>query len=86
MQKASSDYWETYAPVAKLSSLRAILAIAAHNDWEIHQFDFHGAFLNGVLDDDEEVYMEQPPDFETADPGRYVLQLRKCIYGLKQSA
>jgi hypothetical protein len=80
------DFFETYAPVAKLGSIRSILAIAARNDWEIDQFDFHGAFLNGVLDHDEVIYMEQPPDFEIADRTRYVLRLRKTIYGLRQSS
>ena len=43
------DYDNTYAPVARLSSLRTILAIAARNDWDIEVFDFHSAFLNGKL-------------------------------------
>ncbi len=52
------DYFVTFAPVAKLVSLRIILAIAARNDWDINVFDFHGAFLNGEFDDEEELYME----------------------------
>ena len=59
------DYYETFAPVAKLPSLRLLLAIAARNDWEIVTFDFNSAYLNSVLD--EEVYLEQPPDHEFAD-------------------
>ncbi len=66
-QAEGVDYFETFAPVAKLASLRTILAIAAQNDWEIKVFDFHGAFLNGEFNDNEEIYMEQPPDPEFVD-------------------
>ena len=58
------DYYETYAPVAHLTSLHLILALAACHDWEIEVFDFHSAFLNGKLDDNEVIYMELPPGFE----------------------
>jgi hypothetical protein len=85
-QVANVDYFETFAPVAKLGSIRSILAIAARNAWPIHQFDFHGAFLNGTLDDDEVIYMEQPPDFEVADKRKYVVRLVKTLYGLRQSS
>ena len=78
------DYYETFAPVAKLASVRTILAIAARNDWEIDVFDFHGAYLNGELNEREDVYMEQPPDYETADRRTFVLKLKKALYGLKQ--
>ena len=56
------DFGQTYAPTARLSSLRFILALAASQDWEIHQIDFKNAYLNGELD--EEIYMKQPPGFE----------------------
>jgi transposase InsO family protein len=76
------DYTETFAPVAKLASLRTILAIAARHDWPIEVFDFNSAFLNGELD--EEIFMQLPPDFEGCDPRRYVARLNKALYGLKQ--
>jgi transposase InsO family protein len=79
------DYFETFAPVARLASIRTILAIAARNDWEIDMFDFHSAYLNGILDDGEDIYMEQPPHYETVDRSRYVVKLRKALYGLKQA-
>ena len=79
------DYYETFAPVAKLASIRTILAIAARNNWEIEMFDFHSAFLNGILDSDEEVFMEQPPSYEESDPQKYCVKLYKSIYGLKQA-
>jgi hypothetical protein len=79
------DYYETYAPVARLSSLRLILAIAARHDWDIDVFDFHSAFLNGKLDDDEVIYMELPPGFDKS--GRDVVaHLRVALYGSKQGA
>ena len=79
------DYYETFAPVAKLASIRTILAIAARNGWQIDMFDFHSAFLNGKLDGDEEVFMEQPPSYEDSDRTKYCLKLYKSIYGLKQA-
>src|ERR1700675_1041395 len=78
------DYYETFAPVAKLASVRTILAIAARNNWEVDVFDFHGAYLNGKLEDGEDIYMEQPPEYETADCDAFVLKLKKALYGLKQ--
>ncbi|KAG9225295.1 hypothetical protein CCMSSC00406_0009851 [Pleurotus cornucopiae] len=80
------DYYETYAPVAKLSSFRLFLAIAARNGWPVESFDFDSAFLNGILSEDEVVYLEQPPDFEYADRKAKVLRLHKALYGLKQGA
>src|SRR6202034_467602 len=79
------DYTETFAPVAKLSSLRTILAIAARNDWPIEVFDFNSAFLNGELDASEEIYMDQPPGFEVPGGKKFVAKLNKAIYGLKQA-
>lgn len=76
------DYYETFAPVAKLSSFRLILAIAARNGWPADSFDFNSAYLNSKLDKD--VYLEQPPDHAIADRRKYVLKLDKALYGLKQ--
>ena len=79
------DYFETFAPVARLAFIQLILAVAARNDWEIRMFDFHSAYLNGVLSDGETIYMEQPPNHEVADRSQYVVKLRKSLYGLKQA-
>ena len=76
------DYFETFAPVAKLVSIQSILAITARNDWNISIFNFHSAYLNGELNKD--IFMEQPPDYEMADHERYVVKLHKTLYGLKQ--
>jgi hypothetical protein len=79
------DYLETYAPVAKLASLRILLAIAAAFDLEIHQMDVVTAFLANILD--EEIYMEQPEGFiDERDDEDMVCKLGKSLYGLKQSA
>ena len=61
------DYSKTFAPVARLASIHFILAIAVQNDWDISMFDFHSAYLNGVLDEGEDIYMEQPPHYEVLD-------------------
>lgn len=80
------DYFDTFAPVARLSSIRAALAIAAVNDYEIHQIDVKGAYLNGVLTENEAIYMRQPPGYpDTKSPPNYVCRLQKTLYGLKQS-
>src|SRR6202522_2899787 len=79
------DYFKTFAPVSSLASVRFILALAARNNWDVLMFDFHSAYLNGILDDGETIYMEQPPHHEEADRSRYIVKLQKSIYGLKQA-
>ncbi|HVX00705.1 MAG TPA: reverse transcriptase domain-containing protein, partial [Candidatus Babeliaceae bacterium] len=83
-QKEGVDYFETFAPVAKLSSIRALLALATHHDLEIHQMDVKCAFLNGVLEED--IYMEQPQGFIEKGKEHLVCKLNKTLYGLKQAS
>jgi transposase InsO family protein len=78
------DYDETFSPVARFESIRLLLALAALEDWEIHQLDVKSAFLNGVLD--EEIYMEQPQGFIIVGQETKVCRLKKAIYGLKQAS
>ena len=78
------DFDETFSPVARFESLRMLLALAALEDWHIHQMDVKSAFLNGVLD--EEIYMEQPQGFITTGAETKVCRLSKAIYGLKQAS
>ena len=79
------DYFETFAPVTRLASICLILAIAARNDWNISMFDFHLAYLNGILDEGKTIYMEQPPHHEIVNRTRHVVKLNKSLYGLKQA-
>jgi hypothetical protein len=72
-----------YSPVAKLSSFQLILAIAACNNWEIETFNFVGAYLNGKLDENKEIYMHSPLGYNS-DPNP-VKHLFKLLYGLKQA-
>ena len=60
-QATRIDYSETFAPVAKFTSNHVILALAAHNNWEIHQVDVKNAYLNVALT--KVIYMRQPPGF-----------------------
>ena len=55
------DYNETFAPVAKMNSIRLVLSLAALHDWEVHQMDVKSTFLHGDLQ--EEIYMQQPPGY-----------------------
>jgi len=57
------DYFDMFAPVTKLASIRMVLTLAAAKDMEIHQIDIKGAYLNGELTDQETIYMAQPPGY-----------------------
>ncbi|RVX04556.1 Retrovirus-related Pol polyprotein from transposon TNT 1-94 [Vitis vinifera] len=82
-QSYGIDYQETFAPVAKLNTVRVLLSLAANLDWSLHQLDVKNAFLNGDLE--EEVYMDIPAGLETTSNFNKVCRLRKSLYGLKQS-
>ena len=83
IQTYGIDYQETFAPVAKLNTVRVLLSLAANQDWPLYQLDVKNAFLNGDLED--EVYMEIPPGFEIKANVNKVCKLRRSLYGLKQS-
>ncbi|KAA0045094.1 putative mitochondrial protein [Cucumis melo var. makuwa] len=80
-QEYDIDYEVTFAPVARMTSVRSLLAIAATKQWPLLQMDVKNAFLNGTLS--EEVYMKPPPD--TTPPPQKVCLLRRALYGLKQA-
>ena len=79
------DYFDTFAPVARLSSIRSVLAITAAENLEIHQIDIKGAYLNGELTAEEVVYMKQPLGYPVSPNSNDVLRLFKTLYGLKQA-
>lgn len=83
VQRQGIDYEEVFAPVARIESVRVLLAVAAHRSWSVHHMDVKSAFLNGDLA--EEVYVQQPPGFVAAGHERKVLKLHKALYGLKQA-
>jgi len=77
------DYDEVFAPVARLETVRILLALAAQGEWEVHHMDVKSAFLNGNLQ--EEVYVMQPPGFVDPKLPTKVFRLKKALYGLKQA-
>ena len=77
------DYGETFAPVARYTSIRSVIALAAEMGWRIHQMDVKTAFLHGEIE--EEIYIEQPQGFESHDADTHVCRLKKALYGLKQA-
>nr|KAJ0212594.1 hypothetical protein LSAT_V11C400219000 [Lactuca sativa] len=82
-QKEGIDFFDTYAPVARISTIRLLLALAAIHNLVIHQMDVKTAFLNGDLD--EEIYMKQPEGFVMLGNKHKVCKLKKSLYGLKQA-
>ncbi|CAL8161243.1 unnamed protein product [Prunus armeniaca] len=82
-QKPGIDYNETFAPVARLDTIRTLIALVAQKEWSLYQLDVKSAFLNGVLK--EEVYVDQPQGFVKKDEETKVYKLHKALYGLKQA-
>ena len=82
-QEEGINYEETFAPIARLEAIRMLLAFACFKDFILYQMDVKSAFLNGFIN--EEVCVEQPPDFQSFNFLNHVFKLKKALYGLKQA-
>ncbi|CAH9074982.1 unnamed protein product [Cuscuta epithymum] len=83
VQRRGIDFEEVFAPVARLDTIRMLIALAAHREWKIHHLDVKSAFLNGDLQ--EEVYVSQPEGFCVKNEEHKVYKLSKALYGLRQA-
>lgn len=82
-QDPAATFGNTFSHVARITSIRIILALATTLNWKVRQLDVNNAFLNGVLH--ESVYMWQPRGFEDPKYSNHVCKLKKALYGLKQA-
>ncbi|KAL5805534.1 hypothetical protein ACOSQ4_028267 [Xanthoceras sorbifolium] len=80
-QTARVDYFDTFSPVVKASTIRIMFSLAVTNSWEIQQLNINNAFLNSDLS--KLAYMEQPPGFISSFFPHHVCKLQKALYGLK---
>ena len=77
-QRVGIDYTETFSLVSKKDSLRIIMALVAHFDFDLHQMDLKTTFLNGNLE--EKVYTKQPEGFSSSEGEHLVFKINKSIY------
>ncbi|XP_019170539.1 PREDICTED: uncharacterized protein LOC109166104 [Ipomoea nil] len=82
-QVAGEDFFDTFSPVVKPTTVRMLLSLAITHSWTLRQLDVHNAFLNGHLA--ETVYMNQPPGYEDPAHPDHVCLLQRSLYGLKQA-
>lgn len=83
IQRHGIDYEEVFAPVARIETVRFIIALAASNNWQVHHLDVKTAFLHGDLK--ENVYVSQPKGYIVEGSEEKVYKLKKALYGLKQA-
>ena len=83
VQREGIDFEEVFAPVARMESVRLLLALAAAKDWRVHHLDVKSAFRNGELA--ETVFVRQPPSFAIKGVEHRVFRLHKALYGLRQA-
>ncbi|CAI7759049.1 unnamed protein product [Closterium sp. NIES-54] len=82
-QRQGVDYFQTFSPTPKMTTLRVLLHVAAHRDYELHSLDFSTAFLQGSLH--EEIWLRRPPGFTGSFPPGTQWSLRRPVYGLRQA-
>jgi hypothetical protein len=82
-QKEGEDFFYTYSPVARMTTIRVLLSLAASYGLLVHPMYVKIAFLNGEFD--EEIYMDQPDGFVVKGEEQKVCKLLKSLYGLKQA-
>jgi len=82
-QKQNVDYFDTYAPVTRISSIRVLFTLASIHKLFIHQLNVKTVFLNGDLE--EEIYMDQPEGCVVTGQENKLCKLIKSLYGLKQA-
>lgn len=83
MQRECVDFKEVFATVARMESVRLLLALVGMKDWRVHHLDVKSAFLNDELV--EEFFVQQAPGFVIPGSEHKVLRLRKALYGLRQA-
>lgn len=81
-QEYGVDYEETFAPVAKMTTVRTVISIAASQGWPLHQMDVKNVFLHGDIK--KEVYMTLPPGLLSNSSSDFY-KLKRSLYGLKQA-
>ena len=81
-QTYSIDYRETFAPVAKMNTVRILISLAVNLNWKLQQYVIKNAFLHGDLED--EIYIRILPRYEEAENKTKVYKLKKALYGFKQ--
>ena len=82
-EKEGLDYFDTYSPVTRITSIRMLIALAAVYDFKVHQMNVKTSFLNGELE--EEIYIEQPEGFIVLGKEKKVCRVVKSLYGVKQA-
>ncbi|CAI7855294.1 unnamed protein product [Closterium sp. NIES-53] len=82
-QRQGVDYFQTFSPTPKMTTLQVLLHVAAQRDYELHSLDFSTAFLQGSLH--EEIWLRRPPGFTRSFPPGTQRSLRRPVYGLRQA-
>ncbi|CAI7810045.1 unnamed protein product [Closterium sp. NIES-54] len=82
-QRQGVDYFQTFSPTPKMTTLRVLLHVAAQRDYELHSLDFSTAFLQGNLH--KEIWLRRPPGFTGSSPPGTQWSLRRPVYGLRQA-